>query len=112
MVRVRALPDVADGDNVRLLRQGAIQAQLGALPPRPSAALTLSELIRKAQNFHMFHTFLCHAREGVLPNYSFIEPRYNSDIRGGSICPTIIRHMSFALATSSSPPCTMHCEAM
>jgi phospholipase C len=43
--------------------------------------LTLSELIRKAQNFHMFDTFLRHAREGVLPNYSFIEPRYYSDIR-------------------------------
>ncbi|MGH7839360.1 MAG: alkaline phosphatase family protein, partial [Candidatus Binataceae bacterium] len=42
--------------------------------------LTLLELIGKAQNFHMFDTFLRHAREGVLPNYSFIEPRYYSDI--------------------------------
>jgi phospholipase C len=43
--------------------------------------LTLSELIQKAQNFHMFDTFQRHAREGVLRNYSFIEPRYYSDIR-------------------------------
>jgi phospholipase C len=59
-------------------------------PSRPSWAiyhhdlaqtLTLSELVRKAQNFHLFDTFLRHAREGVLPNYSFIEPRYYSDIR-------------------------------
>ena len=43
-------------------------------PSKPSWALyhhdlpqtlTLSELIRKAQNFHMFDTFLRHAREGV-----------------------------------------------
>jgi len=56
-------------------------------PSKPSWALyhhdlpqtlTLSELIRKAQNFHMFDTFLRHAREGVLPHYSFIEPRYYS----------------------------------
>jgi phospholipase C len=59
-------------------------------PSKPSWALyhhgvpqtlTLSELIRKAQNFHLFDTFLRHTREGVLPNYSFIEPRYFSDIR-------------------------------
>jgi phospholipase C len=59
-------------------------------PSKPSWALyhhdlpqtlTLSELIRKAQNFHLFDTFLRHAREGALPNYSFIEPRYYSDIR-------------------------------
>jgi phospholipase C len=59
-------------------------------PSRPSWAiyhhdlaqtLTLSALIQKAQNFHLFDTFLRHAREGVLPNYSFIEPRYYSDIR-------------------------------
>jgi phospholipase C len=42
--------------------------------------LTLTELIRNAQHFHMFDTFLQHAREGVLPNYSFIEPRYYADI--------------------------------
>ncbi|MGH6840212.1 MAG: alkaline phosphatase family protein [Methylocella sp.] len=60
-----------------------------AAPSKPSWAiyhhglshtLTLSELMRKAQNFHLIDTFLRHAREGVLPNYSFIEPRYYSDI--------------------------------
>ena len=43
--------------------------------------LTLSELVGNAKNFHLFDTFLHHAREGVLPNYSFIEPRYYTDIR-------------------------------
>ena len=61
-----------------------------AAPSKPSWAiyhhdlaqtLTLSELMRKTQNFHMFDTFLGHAREGVLPNYSFIEPRYYTDVR-------------------------------
>ncbi|MGH6794270.1 MAG: alkaline phosphatase family protein, partial [Methylocella sp.] len=43
--------------------------------------LTLLELIGNAQNFHMFDKFVKHARAGVLPNYSFIEPRYYTDIR-------------------------------
>ena len=59
-------------------------------PSKPSWALyhhdlpqtlTLSDLMRKAPHFHMFDTFVRHARKGVLPNYSFIEPRYYSDIR-------------------------------
>jgi phospholipase C len=45
-----------------------------------SQTLTLLELIRKVHNFHTFKTFLQQAREGTLPNYSFIEPRYYSDI--------------------------------
>ncbi|MGH6845855.1 MAG: alkaline phosphatase family protein [Methylocella sp.] len=62
----------------------------GAAPSKPTWAiyhhdlpqtLTLSELIQNAQNFHMFDTFRQHARKGVLPNYSFIEPRYYTDIR-------------------------------
>ncbi|MGH6823810.1 MAG: alkaline phosphatase family protein [Methylocella sp.] len=42
--------------------------------------LTLLELIGNAQNFHMFDKFVKHARAGVLPNYSFIEPRYYTDV--------------------------------
>jgi len=43
--------------------------------------LTLMELIRKVHNLYTFKTFLRQAREGTLPNYSFIEPRYYSDVR-------------------------------
>jgi phospholipase C len=42
--------------------------------------LTLHELHGKAHNFHLFDTFLRQAQEGTLPNYSFIEPRYYTDI--------------------------------
>ncbi len=42
--------------------------------------LTLMQLVGKPMNFHMIDTFLHQAREGILPNYSFIEPRYYSDI--------------------------------
>ena len=45
-----------------------------------SQTKTLSELTQNAQNFHLIDAFLRHAREGVLPNYSFIEPRFYSDI--------------------------------
>jgi phospholipase C len=43
--------------------------------------LTLKELIHQPEHFHLFDTFLRHAHEGALPNYSFIEPRYYADIR-------------------------------
>ncbi|ESS73194.1 phosphoesterase family protein [Methyloglobulus morosus KoM1] len=43
--------------------------------------LTLQELVEKADKFHLFDTFVRQAKEGSLPNYSFIEPRYYSDIK-------------------------------
>lgn len=63
--------------------------QFDAAPSKPTWSiyhhdiphtLTLRELIEKTDKFHMFDTFLRHAKEGALPNYSFIEPRYYSDI--------------------------------
>ncbi len=44
--------------------------------------LTLSKLRGRLQNFHMFDKFLKQAADGTLPHYSFIEPRYYSDIGG------------------------------
>jgi len=42
-------------------------------------ALTLSELWFKLDHFHFFEAFQQDAKDGTLPAYSFIEPRYFAD---------------------------------
>ncbi len=41
--------------------------------------LTLEDIIEPPFHFHPFDEFIDNARDGVLPNYSFIEPRYFTD---------------------------------
>jgi phospholipase C len=41
---------------------------------------TLTNLRMRSGNFHLIDTFVKNARDGKLPRYSFIEPRYYADI--------------------------------
>jgi phospholipase C len=41
---------------------------------------TLTNLRMRSGNFHLIDTFMKNARDGKLPRYSFIEPRYYADI--------------------------------
>jgi phospholipase C len=48
-------------------------------------ALTFKELLSdQAEYFGLFNDFLTACQNGTLPNYCFIEPRYNADDTGGA----------------------------